>query len=420
MGEYTDLENLAVIYPLTCSVSKSVLYGEPWKTTKKGEVKKKSPYEQQSSDLPNLKKERPWYKEIPSQPLQQMLQQLDDAFQRFFSGQNQYPKPKRRGKFRSFTYPSGACQFKGNKVKLPGFGWIKFYQSRKLPDGFSIKKVTVRRKADGWYISVCLSDVTVPTTPQSNDVKTAVGVDVGIKKLASLSNGELIANPRFYAKQSKKRNRLNRAASRKQKGSKKRRKAFERIARLEQKIANQRADYQWNVAHRLVSEFDLIVFEDLNIKGMMKRCKPKQDENGKYLENGQSRKSGLNKAIADASWYSLKEKVKVLAARYGVLVHDVNPRHTSQECSQCGFVSPTNRDKEKFLCESCGNHADADIDAAVVILNRGLKELGISLEVRRDTSKLTPKESVTEQRLLAQVVEPGNESNDEFVTVHPL
>ena len=242
-------------------------------------------------------------------------------------------------------------------------------------------------------------------------------MDVGIKKLCSLSNGEVIANPRFYAKQSKKRNRLNRAASRKKLGSKKRRKAYERIARLEQKVANQRADYQWNIAHKLVNEFDLIVFEELNIKGMMKRCKPKQDENGKYLDNGQSRKAGLNKAIADASWYSLKEKVRVLAARYGVLVHDVNPRHTSQECSQCGFISPTNRDKEKFLCESCGYHADADIQASVNILNKGLKELGISLEVRGDTSELTPKDSVVEQRLLTQVVEPGNESEKEFVPI---
>jgi putative transposase len=111
-----------------------VLYGEPWKKDKKKEgFKKRSAYEQQSSDLPNLKKERPWYAHLPSQPLQQMLKQLDEAFQRFFSGQNQYPKPKRKGKFRSFTYPSDACEFNGNKVKLPGFGWMKFYQSRPFP-----------------------------------------------------------------------------------------------------------------------------------------------------------------------------------------------------------------------------------------------------------------------------------------------
>ena len=306
----------------------------------------------------------------------------------FLMGQNGYPKPKRRGKFRSFTYPSGVCEFKGNKVKIPGFGWIKFYQSRPFPDGFRPKKVTVRKKADGWYINVTLSDPTVPATPQPNDVKTAVGVDVGIKKLASLSNGEIVANPRFYAKQEKKRNRLNRAASRKKLGSRNRYKAYQRLGRLDQKIANQRTDYQSNVAHKLVDNFDLIVFvseavrsTDLNIQGMMKRCKPKWSESEeRYLENGQSRKAGLNKAIQDASWYSLKQKTKAegceersnLAERYGCMVHDINPRHTSQQCSACGYVSPTNRDKEKFLCESCGYAADADCQAAVNILNRGL------------------------------------------------
>ncbi len=419
LGEYTDLETNVVIYPLTCSVRKSALYGTPWKVDKKtGLGKRRSAFEQQCADLPSLKKERPWYAHLPSQPLQQMLRQLDDAFQRFFNGQNGYPKFKRKGKFRAFTYPSGACEFKGNKVKLPGFGWMKFYQSRPFPDGFTPKKVTVKKNADGWYISVTLEDATVPTVPttphiprqsQGTSVKTAVGVDVGIKKLASLSNGELVANPRFYATQERKRNRLNRAATRKKLGSRNRYKAYQRLARLDLHIAKQRENYQWNVAHKLVDNFELIVFEDLNIQGMMKRCKPKwSEEEKRYLENGQSRKAGLNKAIQDASWYSLKQKIKVLAERYGCIVHEVNPRFSSQECSECGFVSPTNRDKEKFLCESCGHHSDADIDAAKVILRRGLEELGIKLEVRGDTSEFTPKKLVERQGTSAPRVESGN------------
>jgi len=413
MGAYSDLQRKAEAYPLTCSVSKSALYGEPFKTNKEGVAKKRSSYEQQSADLPNLKSERPWYKTIPSQPLQQMLRQLDEAFQRFFSGQGDFPKPKRRGKLRSFTYPPGACDLKGNKIKLPGFGWMKFYQSRPFPDGFAIRKVTVCKKADGYYISVCLQDDTVPDVPEPEEIKTAVGVDVGIKKLASLSNGELVANPRCYARQEKKRNRLNRAASRKQKGSNKRRKAYCRIARLEQKVTNQREDYQWKVAHKL-ARYDLVVFETLNIKNMMKRCKPKFDEEQqRYVKNGQAAKSGLNKAIADASWYSLRQKVRVLAERWGCLVHEINPRHTSQECSACGYVSPKNRDGEKFLCESCGHVADADIDAAVVILQRGLTELGISLDaVRGDTSK---QDKSTPTEISSGLLdEPGNREPIKF------
>ena len=419
LGEYTDLETKAVIYPLTCSISKSALDGEAWKTNKKGEVKRKSAYEMQSSDLPNLKKERPWYKEIPSQPLQQMLMQLDDAFQRFFKGLSGYPKPKRRGKFRSFTYPAGACEFQENKIKLPGFGWMRFHQSRQFPDGFKPKKVTVRKKAYGWYISVCLEDATVPALPQPNEIKNAVGVDLGINKLASLSDGKTIANPKFYKQQDQRRRRLNRAASRKQKGSNKRRKVYERLARFEQKVTNQRNDYQWKIAQMLTKKYDLIVFEDLNVQGMMKRCKPKwSKEEKRFVENGQSRKVGLNKAIADASWYSLKQKIKVLAERYGVLIHEVNPRHTSQKCSSCEYVSPTNRDKEKFLCESCGYHEDADIQAAINILNRGLEELGIKRRVPEVIREFTPKKLVGRQgKSTIKVVESGNKSDKKVVAV---
>jgi len=146
---------------------------------------------------------------------------------------------------------------------------------------------------------------------------------------------------------------------------------------------------------------------------MMARCKPKQDENGKYLPNNQSAKSGLNKAIADAAWGSLKQKVKVLSERTGVLVHEVNPKFSSQECSACGYVSPTNRDREKFICEKCSHHADADVDAAKVILKRGLDALGINLDavsgVPRKQGKSTPKEPVARQgKSTALVVEPGN------------
>jgi putative transposase len=159
---------------------------------------------------------------------------------------------------------------------------------------------------------------------------------------------------------------------------------------------------------------DCLIFEDLNIKGMMARCSPKLNpDTGKYLHNRQAQKSGLNRAIGDAAWGKLKQKVKQVAAKSGVLVHEINPKHTSQECSCCGYISPTNRDKERFLCESCGWIADADIDAAVVIQQRGLKELGIDLPslpgVPRKDFKSTPKEPVERQgKSSALVDEPRN------------
>jgi putative transposase len=409
MGNYCIIQTQAECCPLTCSVSKGAFYGNPWST--KG--KKRSPLAQQDANLVDLKKERPWYGEICYHVLQQMLKQVDAAFVRFYKGLGKYPKTKRRGKFRSFTYPAGDVGFKGNKVRLPAIGWMRFFQSRSFPLGFKIRSTTVRKKADGFYISVLLQDDTVPTASASQQIQTALGVDLGIKKLISLSTGETIVNPRFYKQMERKRSRLNRAANRQVLGSHRRQKLYQQIAKLEQKVTNQREDYQWKIAHNLVKRFDLIVFENLNVQGMMARCKPKQDESGKYLRNGQSAKSGLNKAIADAAWGSLKLKVKILSERAGVLVHEVKPNFSSQECSACSYISPTNRHKEKFLCEHCGHHADADVDAAKVILKRGLNELGINLDavsgVPRKQDKSTPKEPVARQGVsTALAVEPGN------------
>jgi len=411
MGNYCDLVTKAECCPLTCFVSNRAMQGEPWTIDKKtGRAKLRSAKAQQDADLPNLKLSRPWYKQIQHHVLQQMLRRVDDGFQRFFSGEAKYPKTKRRGKFRSFSYPPGDVRFNGNRVRLPGIGWMRFFQSRPFSDGIKVRSVTVRRKADGWYVSVRLQDDSVPSSPSPNEVKTAIGVDLGIAKLASLSTGETIPNPRFGQKLERRRKILHRRASRKVKGSTKRRQAYQRLARLENTVANQRLDHQWKLAKKLTAMADLVVFEDLNIKGMCARCKPKKDElSGRYLENGQAAKSGLNKAILDASWGELKQKVKVMSEKAGVIFLEINPRHSSQECSECGYISPTNRDKERFLCEACSYLADADVDAAIVIRKRGLEELGINLpKLPGVPRKVTPKERPVMVGISAALVaEPG-------------
>ena len=411
LGNYCDIVTKAECCPLACSVSKQALYGNPWRQDKKtGKAKKRSAKAQQDADLVNLKRERPWYGQIQHHVLQQMVDRVDDAFQRFFKGESNYPKPKRRGKFRSFSYPPGDVRFERDKVRLPGIGWMRFFQSRPFPDGFAVRSVTVRSKADGWYISVRLQDSRVPTLPNPNEVKTAIGIDLGIAKLASLSTGVIIPNPRFAQKTERRRKILHRRASRKQKGSVKRRKAYQHLARLENRVANQRTDYQWKLAYKLVGMGDLLVFENLNVKGMSARCKPKKDElTGRYIENGAAAKSGLNKAILDASWGELKQKVRVMSEKAGVIFLEINPRHTSQECSCCHYVSPTNRDKERFLCERCSYFCDADVQASVNIRERGLKELGISLpKLPGVPRKNTPKERpARDGRSMGLPVEPG-------------
>lgn len=232
---------------------------------------------------------------------------------------------------------------------------------------------------------------------------------MGIAKLVSLSNDETIPNPRFAQKAERRRKILHRRASRKKKGSLHSRKAYLRLARLENKVANQRADHQWKLANKLTRLADLLVFEDLNILGMSARCKPKQDENGKYIHNGARAKAGLNRAINDASWGELKQKVRIVSEKAGVIFLEINPKHTSQECSCCHYISPTNRVKERFLCEQCNYFCDADVQASINIRDRGLKELGINLpKLPVVHGKVTTKEPVVRPgKSLGLPGEPG-------------
>lgn len=417
LGNYCNIEAQASCCPLTCSVSKQALYGDPWTKTKKtGNAKKRSALAQQDADLINLRRERPWYAQIQYHVLQQMLRRVDEAFQRFFKGLGKYPRLKRRGKFRSFSYPPGDVRFQGNRVRLPGIGWMRFFQSRLFPDGFAVRSVTIRHKSDGWFISVRLQENSVPAPLAPSEVRTAIGVDLGITKLASLSTGETIPNPRFGKKMERRRKILHRRASRKQKGSKKRRKAYHRLARLENNVANQRADHQWKLANKLIRQADVIIFENLNIKGMSARCKPKKDSlTGRYIENGAAAKSGLNKAILDASWGELKQKVKVMSEKAGVIFLEINPRHTSTECSCCNYISPTNRDRERFLCERCGFFSDADTQAASNIRERGLKELGIVLPLPVVHGKVTPKKPVERPGKPSSGLPDGSGKPSQFV-----
>ena len=293
---------------------------------------------------------------------------------------------------------------------------MKFFKSRDIPLAWEIRTVTLTRETDGWYASILLRDDTVLDTPvkSEQEIKTCIGVDVGVKKLASLSNGELIANPRFDQQSERRLKIRQRRLSRKKKGSKNKTRAAIRVARVHQKIRRQRNDYQWKTAKRIAESADLIVFEDLNIKGMKSRCKTKwDDEKQRYLRNNQSAKSQLNKAISDASWYSLKLKTKYQASKLGNRVAEINPRKTSQECSQCGYVSPNNRDGEKFVCEACGHHADADIDAGAVIGKRGLEifKLG-STKLLVVSQKVTPKPELTGSLLRNKSLPLGGESGN--------
>jgi len=376
-ANYSDLRTKAECCPLTCSISKNSQIGDPFKGNKY-----RNTYEMQSSELPLLKKARPWYKNIHSTVLQQNLRRLDTSFQNFFTQKDRgYPRFKTKQRFKSFNYPPNQIKLQGNKIYLPSIGWMTFFNSRSIPERFALRSVTVRQKADGWYISIQIEDKTIPQTlPKDlNQINSVIGCDLGIKKLVALSNGEQIINPQFEKQLERTKTILAKRASRKKRGSRNQKKAYQRLARIDQKIVNQRNDYQWKVANKLVRLADVIVVEDLNVKGMSKRCAPKQDETAKYIRNNQSAKRALNRLIRDCSWGNLKLKIQSVAEKFGCIVLDVNPKYTSQTCSNCGHVDSASRNKEKFVCTNCGFIADADNQAAINIGKKGLEILGLSL-----------------------------------------
>jgi len=355
----------------------------------KGSLKWGSASDVQSKRTTELRAENPYYARINSDVLQGNLAKLDTAYNGFFQHKRGFPAFRKISNFNSFQYKPGQSQFtvkrdgktdRNGKLKksyshvyLPGIGDMRYLDSRAIPNDAAFRSVTVINVADGWYISVLLNLVDkLPVIPINESVKSAVGIDIGINKLISLSDGSFIENPKFSTnKKTRRQLRIRqRRVNRKVKGSKNRSKSGREVAKLHKKIRDKRNDYQWKAAHTVVDTAAAIVQEALNIKAMKSRCKPKR-EKGRFMANGQSAKRGLNRSISDASWGELFSKIAWLAIKSGKPVLSINPKFTSQECSNCHHISKANRDGEKFICENCGYIDHADTQASRTILRRG-------------------------------------------------
>ena len=420
-GEYSNLRTRASASPLTCFVSKNGATGEPWKDTKNSKNPRRSAGDIQITALPQLKTARPWYAGIDSTVLQQNVKRLDIAYKNFFEGRG-FPKFKNRSNFTSFTYTMGV-KSSGSKIYLPKLGWMRFYNSRPIPDGFTVKAATIRQRQDGWYVSVRIEDKTVPDVVARSltQVKSVIGCDLGITKLVHMSDGYQFANPKFGNNKKTKRflKIRQRRVSRKVKGSKSRKKASQKVGRLHKKIADKRQAYQWWVAKTIASRrVDAIALEDLNVSGMLRRCRVKKDEeSGRFLPNGQSRKVGLNRAISDAAWSELILKIEYLAAKQGKVAVKINPKHSSTECRKCGHIDRSNRDGEKFICSACGFFAHADISAAKTIRDRALEMVrGDSAKPAGKTAKRPKDCKEKSPRPSGKGGEPGNLGNKDIKT----
>jgi putative transposase len=337
-------------------------------------------YEMQSAQLPAIKEDRPEYNEIYSQILQDTLKRVDKAFKNFFrrvkKGEKAgYPRFQGYNRYDSFCYPQ-IEKLKGNptvriengKVIFPKIGHVKVKQHRPMEG--KVKTCTIKREGDCWYVVFACEIEASPKLPYTD---LAIGIDMGLKHFMTDSNGDVVDNPRFFRKSHGKLKKKQQRLAKKKMGSNRRKRAVRLVAKAHKKIRNQRRDFHHKQARILVDTFETIVFEDLSMHHMVKRPKAKQDENGKYLHNGASKKAGLNKSILDAGWGSFIDKVLHKAEWAGVTVMQVDPKKTSQMCSACGKEGEhKDLSVRTHVCIHCGIVLDRDYNAALNILDRGL------------------------------------------------
>lgn len=288
-----------------CQIDRCSIFSEPL-----GEIPSRVDYYTQQSVLKETKQLFPDYKNIWSESQQVSLQRLNKAWERWLfpdkSGKRAgRPRFKKPGELRSFVYPRVNCPKAGvhlnNRVlKLSKIGEMPVVMHRPIPDGFILKTCTIVHKADGWYCCISMQDETVPEPMPLDEVKTTVGVDVGLKEFLTTSDGEAVPIQQTYRKTQSHLARQQRNLARKQKGSKRAEKQKNFIARIHQRIGRIRENFHYNTAHKLVKQYDLIAVEDLNIKGLAR--------------------TKLSKSILDAAWGRFINILEAVAVKRGVLV----------------------------------------------------------------------------------------------------
>jgi putative transposase len=316
-------------------------------------IKNHTGFFEQKKRLVKLKKEDKYLKEVHSQVLQDVILRLDKAFQSYFAGLSKFPKFKRRRRYNSFTYPQHGKGFRliGNRIKLGMIGEIKVKVHRAIEG--KIKAATIIRDVDQWFVALSVEEPMQRQQSHEND--RAVGVDLGITNVIALSDGTLIDGPRFLKKAEEKIKALQRTLSRKKKGSKRREKARMLLAKAWRKVRRQRDDFAHKISNKLAKEYGTIVFEDLNIKSMVKN-------------------HSLASAIMDSCWYKLRQFTAYKAERRGGRAILVNPAGTSQKCSGCGETVKKPLSERAHVCPKCGLILDRDVNAARNILALGLEQ----------------------------------------------
>lgn len=317
-------------------------------------------------------------KEAPSQSLQQTAKALDRAFRDAFDKtqpNKQLPVIKRLGRNEAgIKYPQGATLDSKNQViKFPKIGWIKYRHSRDIQG--QIKNFTLSRYGKKFSISIqTLQEVALPIHP----AQSAVGIDLGIARFATLSNGEVIESKHSFKTQQEKLAKTQRQLKNKTKWSSNWKKQQIKIAKIHQKIAQVRADFLHKTSTYISKNHAMVVMEDLKVANMSKSAQGSLELPGKQVRA----KSGLNKSILDQGWSQFRRQLEYKQQWNGGLVVIVSPQYTSQTCPDCHHVERANRKTQAhFSCQSCRYENNADLVGALNILRAGHAQLACEVSV---------------------------------------
>ncbi len=387
------------------------------------ELRNNPNYYNQKKYLPGLKKDLVtvgWsgelldFSRVPANTLQQVCKRVDEAFSRYIKGdcngsRSGKPRFKSQSRYRSLILEGKgleihSCSLGGKflYLKTPKIGLVKIRTHRPIPAGAIFKRAQFIKKVDGWYVNLQLDNPTVPIFyPDEIPINwgNSMGLDAvlyGDDYLAT-SEGEKLPSVKSYRKSQGRIAKISLRKNNKKKGSRSRRKLARREAKEHQRIARARCDHSFKTAHALVRTDKKIFFhEKLNIKGLSKRNKPKLDENGGYLPNGQSAKSGLNKSWNDAAFGQFFSILEYIAAKAGAATIEVNPAYTSQLLSYRDELVFTDCSVREYFDETELLNVDRDINAAINIKRVGL---GVFPTIKRRRGKIVVTKSTTDSTL---------------------